>query len=103
VPGDEAVSATKGCYLGQEVVARGTARGHVNRRLCGLRLEGTAPGSGTPLVHDGHEVGRLTSVAGAFDASGAVALGFVRREHWAPGTRLKAGDAVAVVSPLPFA
>src|SRR5213594_2249056 len=43
VPVEDAISATKGCYLGQEVVARGTARGHVNRRLVGLRLEGAEP------------------------------------------------------------
>src|SRR5206468_718503 len=53
VPVEDAISATKGCYLGQEVVARGTARGHVNRRLVGLRLEGPEPPPGAPLVRDG--------------------------------------------------
>src|SRR4029453_10227010 len=46
VPVDDAISITKGCYLGQEVVARGTARGHVNRRLVALRLAGDAPARG---------------------------------------------------------
>jgi len=43
VPVEDAISMSKGCYLGQEVVARGTARGHVNRRLVGLTLEGEPP------------------------------------------------------------
>ena len=88
VPVDAALSATKGCYLGQEVVARGTARGHVNRRLVGLRLDGPLPAPGSALVHDDKEVGRLTSVARAFGIGGLAALGLVRRECWEPGTQL---------------
>jgi folate-binding protein YgfZ len=88
VPVEDAISARKGCYLGQEVIARGTARGHVNRRLVGLLLEGTEPPPAAPLLHDGKEVGRLTSVARAFGAGSLAALGFVRREHWTPGTEL---------------
>jgi folate-binding protein YgfZ len=107
VPVEEVISATKGCYLGQEVVARGTARGHVNRRLVGLRLEGPEPPSGAPLMRDGREVGRLTSVARAFGAGGLAALGFVRREHWEPGTDLRVshGHAVTIarVAELPLA
>jgi folate-binding protein YgfZ len=102
VPVDEAISATKGCYLGQEVVARGTARGHVNRRLVGLRLDGGAPARGTPLVSEGKAVGLLTSVARAFGVGGLAALGFARREHWQPGTVLEAGDARATVTELPL-
>ena len=107
VPVEDAISATKGCYLGQEVVARGTARGHVNRRLVGLRLEGPEPPPGAPLVRDGKEVGRLTSVARAFAAGGLAALGFVRRECWEAGTELRVrhGHAVTVarVAELPLA
>jgi folate-binding protein YgfZ len=106
VPVEEAVSGAKGCYLGQEVVARGTARGHVNRRLVGLRLEGAEPPPGAPLVYDGKEVGRLTSVARAFGLGGFAGLGLVRREHWAPGTALgvRHGHAatVATVADLPL-
>jgi folate-binding protein YgfZ len=96
VPVEDAISITKGCYLGQEVVARGTARGHVNRRLVGLRIEGPAPPPGAPLVRGGREVGRLTSVAQGFGAGGLVGLGFVRREHWEPGTELRVQHADAV-------
>jgi folate-binding protein YgfZ len=107
VPVEEAISATKGCYLGQEVVARGTARGHVNRRLVGLTIEGPEPPRDAPLVREGKEVGRLTSVARAFGIGGLAALGFVRREHWEPGTELavRHGHAVTLarVAALPLA
>ena len=98
VPVDDAISSTKGCYLGQEVVARGTARGHVNRRLVPLVLSGPAPAPGAPLVRDGKDVGLLTTVARAFGAGTLAALGFVRREHWEPGTELavRGGHAVTV-------
>jgi folate-binding protein YgfZ len=107
VPVDDAISASKGCYLGQEVVARGTARGHVNRRLTALRLDGPEPPRGSPLVRDGKDVGHLTSVGRAFGAGSLAALGFVRREHWAPGTELavRHGHAVTIarVAALPLA
>jgi folate-binding protein YgfZ len=107
VPVEDAISATKGCYLGQEVVARGTARGHVNRRLVALRLDGPEPPPGAHLVRDGKEAGRLTSVARAFGAGGLAALGLVRREQWEPGTELRVqhGHAVTLarVATLPLA
>jgi folate-binding protein YgfZ len=107
VPVERAVSQTKGCYLGQEVVARGSARGHVNRRLVGLLLEGPLPPRESPLVRDGKEVGRLTSVARAWGIGVPAALGFVRRETWAEGTELavRHGHAVTIarVVALPLA
>jgi folate-binding protein YgfZ len=96
VPVEDALSTTKGCYLGQEVVARGSARGHVNRRLVPLRLVGPAPSAGATLVRDGKDVGQLTTVAHAFGAATLAALGFVRREHWEPGTELAVGGGHAV-------
>jgi len=98
VPVEDAISSAKGCYLGQEVIARGTARGHVNRRLTPLRLEGPLPARGAPLVRDGKEVGHLTTVAHAFGLGVPAALGFVRREHWEPGTELavRSGHAVTL-------
>jgi folate-binding protein YgfZ len=107
VPVERAVSQTKGCYLGQEVVARGSARGHVNRRLVGMLLSGPTPPPQAPLVRDGKEVGRLTSVARAFGIGAPAALGFVRRETWAEGTELavRHGHAVTIarVASLPLA
>ncbi len=90
LPVEAAISSTKGCYLGQEVVARGTARGHVNRRLSGLVLDGPVPPAGTPLLRDGREIGHLTSIGYAFGLGRPAALGFVRREHWEAGTELEA-------------
>ena len=100
VPVDYAISQTKGCYLGQEVVARGTARGHVNRKLVSMALAGPLPPVGSPLVRDGKEVGRLTTVARAFGAGTGAALGFVRREAWDPGTELavRHGHAVTIAT-----
>jgi folate-binding protein YgfZ len=80
---EEAVSFEKGCYLGQETVARIHYRGHVNRLLCRLELDGEVE---TPvaLELDGREVGSVTSASAAARA----ALGYVRREHAEPGNRL---------------
>jgi folate-binding protein YgfZ len=108
VPVEEAVSATKGCYLGQEVIARGTARGHVNRRLCGLVFDGSpSPVAGAALLVDGREVGTVTSVAASVALGRAIGLGFVRREQWDPGTPLQVGSGtggtVAHVAAWPLA
>jgi folate-binding protein YgfZ len=98
VPVEDAISDTKGCYLGQEVIARGTARGHVNRRLCALEFEGPLPPAATPLVRDGKEVGRVSSALVSFGLGRPVGLGMVRREFWEPGTELAAhhGHAATV-------
>ena len=100
VPVDYAISQTKGCYLGQEVVARGTARGHVNRKLVSMTLAGPRPPVGAVLVRDGKEVGRLTTVARAYGAATDAALGFVRKECWDPGTELAVqhGHAVTIAT-----
>lgn len=98
VPVEAAISFTKGCYLGQEVVARGTARGHVNRRLCGLVFVGPPPAAGAPLLHDGREVGVVTSVAQSVALGCGVGLGFVRREQWDAGTELVVGGTPALAA-----
>lgn len=81
---------TTKCYVGQEVVARIEARGHVHRALVRLALAAPVE-AGAPLRLGGHEVGRVTSVAGRR------ALGVVRREAAATGTRLEAGPVGADV------
>ncbi len=103
-----AISFNKGCYLGQEVVERVTARGHVNRKLVGLDLDGDAvPDDGAPLYAEEREVGRVTSAAWSWRRARPVALGYVRREHLAPGTvltlREQAGTRSAIVRDLPLA
>ena len=93
---ERAVSFTKGCYVGQETVARLHYKGKPNRHLRGIRLhEPVAPG--TPLHLDGREIGRVTSAV-VSPALGPIALGFVRREA-PPGTELDLGEVVE----LPFA
>jgi folate-binding protein YgfZ len=98
VPVEGAISDRKGCYLGQEVIARGTARGHVNRRLCPLEFDGPLPPPDTALVRDGKEVGRVSSALVSLGLGRPVGMGMVRRECWEPGTDLAAphGHATAV-------
>jgi tRNA-modifying protein YgfZ len=74
---ERAVSFTKGCYPGQEPIARLHYRGHANRGLRVLRLD-ALPEPDAEIVYEGKSVGRITSAAPA--AGGAVALGYVRRE-----------------------
>ena len=102
LPVEDLISTTKGCYLGQEVVARGTARGQVQRRLLGVHFEGVEPSRGAPLHHGGKEVGRVTSIARARGEDGFIGLAFVRREHWAPGTALDVGSGRARVAAFPL-
>jgi folate-binding protein YgfZ len=98
-----AISYTKGCYLGQEVIERIRSRGHVNRKLTGLRLDvETLPGAGTKLLSGGKEIGQVTTAVRS-PRLGAIALGYVRREHLEPGTRLELeGGGTAEVTALPF-
>jgi len=102
-----AISYTKGCYIGQEVVVRIRDRGHVNRHLRGLVLDGqTVPRPGAALVAGESEVGKVTTATWSFGLERPIALGFVRRQHAEPGTALtvRSGDAAlaARVSALPF-
>ena len=94
---ERAVSFTKGCYVGQETVARLFYRGKPNRHLRGLRLSAPVE-TGTPLVLGEKEVGRVTSAV-VSPVHGPIALAIVRREA-TPGDTLTAGDATAEVVPL---
>jgi folate-binding protein YgfZ len=96
---DRAVSFEKGCYVGQETVARLHFRGKPNRHLRGLRLTGPAA-TGTPLRLGEREVGRLGTVVDS-PRHGPIALALVRREAQ-PGDTLAAGDVEAEVVDLPF-
>lgn len=99
----EGVSLNKGCYLGQEILARIDARGHVNRLLVGLVLEGKEPPTRGAAIHaDGKEVGKITSSAFSPTLDSAIALAYIRREVSTPGTALRVADTSAKVSALPF-
>jgi folate-binding protein YgfZ len=96
---ERAVSFTKGCYVGQETVARLYYRGKPNRHLRGLRLSAPVE-PGTPLLLGPKEVGRVRSSV-VSPVHGPIALALVRREA-APGETLAAGEATAAVAELPF-
>jgi folate-binding protein YgfZ len=97
---ERAVSFTKGCYIGQETVARLHYRGKPNRHLRGLRLDAPAV-SGDPIALSDKEVGRV-GTAVLSPALGPIALAIVRREA-EPGTRVSVGEAnAAEVVELPF-
>jgi tRNA-modifying protein YgfZ len=99
----EAISFTKGCYLGQETVARIDALGHVNQKLRGVRFLGDAiPGVGSELTSAGKEVGRLTSVAHSPRLGAPLALAMLRRESNPPGTRLESSVGACEVVSLPI-
>lgn len=107
IPLERLVSYTKGCYIGQEVVVRIRDRGHVNRHLRGLLLDGEiVPPPRAAVEADGQEIGRVTSAAWSFGLKRPLALAFVRRQHAEPGTpvvvRLPARAITAKVSALPF-
>ena len=96
-----AISYSKGCYIGQEVIARIRTYGQVARTLRRLNLPpdlAPPPVPGDKLLAEGKEIGHLTSVIPGH------ALGYVRKEHHAPGTRLTlrtaAGDCPVQVPPL---
>jgi folate-binding protein YgfZ len=102
----DAISFTKGCYTGQEVIARVSARGHVNWRLVGLTIEdGPPPAPGTVLSGSGRdEAARVTSSCASAAMGGSIALGYAFRTHAAPGTPLRLPDGrAATVVALPFA
>ena len=108
IPFESLLSHTKGCYPGQEVVVRIRDRGHVNRMLRGLALEGDqVPPQGAEIAIDDALIGKVTSAAWSFGLARPIALGFVRRQHAEAGTRVAvrfAGTSVAAtVSALPFA
>ena len=75
-----AISYTKGCYLGQETVARVHFRGHANRRLAALALDRAPPRVPLALLENGRGVGRLTSAAWSNTVDGWIGLGVLRRE-----------------------
>jgi tRNA-modifying protein YgfZ len=104
---DASVSFTKGCFTGQELVARIDSRGgHVPRHLRGLVLAGDdVPPAGAPLVVNGAEVGRVTSTAPLGPGSGSVALAYVGRGVTPPAAaevRVGSGALPATVLDLPL-
>jgi len=105
---DRALSLTKGCYVGQEVIIRVLHRGHgrVARRLVRLQVEGDAPQKDAKVFSGDREVGFIASSAKS-PRLGAIALGYVHRDFVEPGTAVEIdlGEArtlAHVTSPLTF-
>ena len=105
---DDAVSFTKGCYIGQEIIARIKYRGHVAKKLTGIKFAaGANVTTGAKLLsRDEKEIGRLTSVAFSPHLNCTVALGYVKYDYLAAGTPVKvfAGEQSidGTVTELPF-
>jgi folate-binding protein YgfZ len=93
------ISFQKGCYTGQEIVERVRTRGHVNRKRVGLRFSTVAPpAAGTKLRAGDAEIGFVTSAAFSPDAKPAIGMGYVRREHFAPGSVVEFDGGTARVT-----
>ena len=94
----QAISFTKGCYLGQETVARIDALGHVNRKLAGVRWYGSEMlQSGQELTVAGQAIGRVTSAVWSPRARAVLALAYLRHGFDQPGARLETASGVAEV------
>ena len=106
---DRAISLTKGCYVGQEVIIRVLHRGggRVAKKLVGFTVEGRMPvREGAIIFSDEAEVGRITSGGFAPSVGAPIAMGYVETQYSAPGTPLEAevrGKRVPLtVETMPF-
>jgi aminomethyltransferase len=95
-----AVSFSKGCYTGQEIIARMESRGKLARRLVGMRLE--APVDVGSEVQVGDALAGSVTSAGVLPDAGPVALGYLKTAHAEPGTHVRAGGVAGVVAAVPF-
>lgn len=105
--GDAGISYNKGCYVGQEVVAKVKYIGHVNRRFAGLIVSSNdLPAIKSPILRDGKDAGYVTTSVFSPGLNKAIALGFVSRAAYVPGTEveiLSGGNHLkATITDLPF-
>ncbi len=105
---DDAVSYTKGCYVGQEIIARIKYRGHVAKKLTGLAFEQAVKVAGDAIIKstDDKDIGRITSVTYSPHLGRTIALGYLKYDYLAPDTSVKviSGDEEfrVQVTELPF-
>ena len=93
-----ALHFSKGCYIGQEIVERIRSRGHVNKMLAGLAIEGIdVPPPGTKVICEGAEAGEITSSV-ASPTYGVRAIAMLRIQANRPGTKVEVNGATAQVS-----
>ena len=84
------VSGTKGCYVGQEIIARMETYGSPSKKLMGLLVEGEAvPAAGEAIRRDGEEAGRVTSACRSPALGRPIAMSYVKRGAYAAGTRVE--------------
>jgi folate-binding protein YgfZ len=101
--GEDGISYDKGCYIGQEVVAKVKYIGHVNRRFVGLVMPGDKlPELKSPVRKGGREVGYVTTALFSPGLNSPIALGFVSRSVYAAGTEVEVSTGVARIVELPF-
>jgi len=101
----EVISYNKGCYIGQEIIARIHFRGHIAKQLTGLIFEdeNAAVNPNDELKSaDGKNAGKITSAVFSPKLEKQIAIGFVRYDYLAEGTQLKLGELTAAVKNLPF-
>ncbi|PYT01847.1 MAG: hypothetical protein DMF63_03145 [Acidobacteria bacterium] len=101
---DDMISYTKGCYVGQEIIARIHFRGHVAKKLTGITAaEGSDLKPGEEIMtKDGKNAGRLTSITISPKLQKTVGLAYIRYDHLADGTELLADKTAVEVASLPF-
>jgi aminomethyltransferase len=101
---DTHLSFTKGCYVGQEIVERVRSRGQVNRQRVGLVFSGTAvPVAEEPLTAHGAQIGYVTRAVLSPMLGSAIGMGYLRREHAAPGSSFDWHLGTATVAKFPLA
>jgi len=101
--GETGISYDKGCYIGQEVVAKVKYIGHVNRRFVGLTIsKNELPELKSAIRKGGREVGYITTTLFSPGLHKPIALGFVSRAAYAPGSEVEVGTASATIVGLPF-
>lgn len=101
--GEGGISYDKGCYIGQEVVAKTKYIGHVNRRFVGLTISGKQlPETKTPIRKGGRDVGYITTSLFSPGLQESIALGFVSRSAYVPGSDVEVGESAARIVDLPF-
>ena len=99
----QAISYTKGCFLGQEPVVMARDRGHANRALLGLKIEGDQPvAAGAKVMQGGQDVGQVTSSVWSPRMQAIIALAYLKRGSQATGTAVTVEGRGASVTPLPF-
>ena len=105
---DDAISFTKGCYLGQEIIVRIKHRGHVAKKLSGLVLSDSTPlpRNSKVISNEGKEMGRVTSSTFSPRLDRAIALAYLKYDYLAVGTEVKVAapesETSATVADLPF-